>query len=183
MLKIALVGNIASGKTTVENILKNNGFAVYDTDKMAHEILDKSELAKKEFPSSVINGKIDRKILAGIVFNNPDKLKLLESIIHPEVKKEILKISDKVAFVSIPQLFEANMQSLFDKIIFISASEETRLKRLMSRNNLSLEDAVKRINAQMDEAEKIKKSDFVIYNNGTQKELETQVLSILSNIC
>ena len=75
------------------------------------------------------------------------------------------------------------MQSLFDKIIFISASEETRLKRLMSRNNLSREDAVKRINAQMNEAEKIKESDFVIYNNGTQKELETQVLSILSNIC
>lgn len=183
MLKIALVGNIASGKSTIEKILKKRGFAVYDTDEIAHKILENSTEIKEMFPDAVTDGAINRKLLADIVFNDKFRLKTLEKFIHPKVKKKIEEIDDKIAFVSVPQLFEANMESLFDKIIFISAPKQIRLERLIKRNNLSAKDAELRLNAQADEEDKIKKSDFVIYNDGNLAELEKKVFQILTNIC
>ena len=114
MLKIAITGNIASGKSTVEKIIENNGYKVYDTDKIAHKILENSDEVKKAFKT------VDRKEIAKIVFSSPEKLKLLESIIHPKVKEEILKIfnrEEKLVFISIPQLFESGFDTLFNKII------------------------------------------------------------------
>lgn len=183
MTKIAIVGNIASGKSCVEKILIDKGFAVYDTDKIAHEILEKSDEARKTFPQAVVNGNIDRKILADIVFNNIEKKKTLENIIHPQVIDFIKQLTETPVFVSVPQLFEANMETLFDKIIFVSAPKEIRLKRLMQRNNLTKDEAELRINGQLDENEKIKKSDFVIYNNSTTDKLKEDVNKVLASIC
>ena len=103
---------------------------------------------------------------------------------HPIVKQEIENFfninSDKTQlFVSIPLLFEANMQDLFDKIIFIYANDEIRLKRLMDRNNYSLEYAKIRMNSQMSQEEKIKHCDFVIYNNSSVIDLENQILKLI----
>ncbi len=176
MTKIAIVGNIASGKSTVEKILKDKGFTVYDTDKIAHEILENN---KHLFPHAIVEGKIDRKKLANIVFNNKEQLKFLESVIHPKVKEFIENINDtEIVFVSVPQLFEAGMEDLFDKIIFVSAPTGIRLERLMKRNNLTKEEALIRINAQMSENEKISKSDFVIVNDKTEEELKLQILHL-----
>lgn len=183
MTKIAIVGNIASGKSYVEKILIDKGFTVYDTDKIAHEILEKSDKAKKTFPQAVINEKIDRKILASIVFNDIEKKKILENIIHPQVIDFIKQLTETPVFVSVPQLFEAKMETLFDKIIFISAPKEIRLERLMKRNNLSEKEAELRINAQLDEDEKIKKADFVIFNNSTTEILKEDVEKVLASIC
>lgn len=183
MTKIAIVGNIASGKSCVEKILIDKGFTVYDTDKIAHEILEKSDEARKTFPQAVVNGNIDRKILADIVFNNIEKKKTLENIIHPQVIDFIKQLTETPVFVSVPQLFEANMETLFDKIIFVSAPKEIRLKRLMQRNNLTKDEAELRINGQLDENEKIKKSDFVIYNNSTTDKLKEDVNKVLASIC
>ena len=119
------------------------------------------------------------------MFSDPEKLKKLESIIHPEVKKEILKIfelDEKVIFISVPQLFESGFDFLFDKIIFISADKDLRLERLMKRNNLTKEEALKRISAQMDEKEKISKSDFIVYNNSDFENLKTEVAKIIKKI-
>ncbi len=176
MTKIAILGNIASGKSTVEKILKDKGFTVYDTDKIAHEILENN---KHLFPHAIVEGKIDRKKLANIVFNNKEQLKFLESVIHPKVKEFIENINDtEIVFVSVPQLFEAGMEDLFDKIIFVSAPTGIRLERLMKRNNLTKEEALIRINAQMSENEKISKSDFVIVNDKTEEELKLQILHL-----
>ncbi len=183
MTKIAIVGNIASGKSCVEKILIDKGFTVYDTDKIAHEILEKSDEARKTFPQAVVNGNIDRKILADIVFNNIEKKKTLENIIHPQVIDFIKQLTETPVFVSVPQLFEANMETLFDKIIFVSAPKEIRLRRLMQRNNLTKDEAELRINGQLDENEKIKKSDFVIYNNSTTDKLKEDVNKVLASIC
>lgn len=171
MSRFAIVGNIASGKSSVEKILEEKGYKVFDTDKIAHKILENNSKVEKVF------GTTDRKILAHIVFNNPEKMKELENIIHPLVKEEILKIEE--GFISVPQLFEAGYESLFDKIIFVSASEKLRLERLMKRNNLSKKEATKRIKAQLPEDEKIKKSDFVIKNEGNFEKLQIEVEKVL----
>ena len=107
-----------------------------------------------------------------------EKLKQLESIIHPEVKKEILNIFDldeKLIFISVPQLFESGFDELFDKIIFVSADENIRLARLMKRNNFTKEEAQKRISAQESEEKKISKSDYVLYNNDDVEFLKKEV--------
>lgn len=188
MLKVAIVGNIASGKSTVENIIREKGYTVYDSDKISHDILAGSFAVRKMFAEDDIltDGQIDRKKLAKIVFNDKEKMKLLELILHPQIVTELLKIfqrEEKVVFVSVPQLFEANFQTLFDKIIFINTDENIRLERLMSRNNMSEEDAWKRINAQVKAEEKIPKSDFVIDNNSSLENLREQIEKVLSNIC
>ena len=187
MLKIAIVGNIASGKSTAEEYIKSMGYKVYDSDKIAHEILENSNTVRKMFAEYdiITDDKIDRKKLGAIVFNDKKKMELLELIIHPQVVTELLKIfqgKEKIVFVSVPQLFEANFEKLFDKIIFISAQKNIRLERLMKRNNMTKEDAIKRIEAQLPEEEKAEKSDFVIVNEGTIEELKTSVNDILKTI-
>ena len=168
MLKIAITGNIASGKSEVEKTIAQY-FPVYDADKIAHKFL----------------GNVDRRALGEKVFSDPVERKKLEEYIHPKVKDEILKIfsesKDKCVFVSIPLLFETGFDKLFDKIIFVQCDDKLRLERLMKRNNFTKEQALKRMNAQMPQDEKINKSDFVIHNNSTKEELAEQVNELLNN--
>lgn len=166
MLKIAITGNIASGKSEVEKIIAQD-FPVFDADKIAHKFL----------------GNVDRRALGEKVFSDPVARKKLEEYIHPKVKDEILKIfcesQDKYVFVSIPLLFETGFDKLFDKIIFVQCDDKLRLERLMKRNNFTKEQALKRMNAQMPQDDKINKSDFVIHNNSTKEELAKQVNELL----
>ena len=169
MLKIAITGNIASGKSEVEKIIAQD-FPVFDADKIAHKFL----------------GNVDRRALGEKVFSDLVARKKLEDYIHPKVKDEILKIfcesQEKCVFVSIPLLFETGFDKLFDKIIFVQCDDKLRLERLMKRNNFTKEQALKRMNAQMPQDEKINKSDFVIHNNSTKEELAVQVNELLKKI-
>ena len=169
MLKIAITGNIASGKSEVEKIIAQN-FPVFDADKIAHKFL----------------GNVDRRALGEKVFSDPIARKKLEGYIHPKVKDEILKIfcesQEKCVFVSIPLLFETGFDKLFDKIIFVQCDDKLRLERLMKRNNFTKEQALKRMNAQMPQDDKINKSDFVIHNNSTKEKLAEQVNELLKKI-
>lgn len=181
--KFAIAGNIASGKSAVEGFFKEKGYLVLDTDNVAHEVLKtNAEEIIKAFEGEDIssNGVIDRKKLGQIVFSSYHARKKLESIVHPIIRVHLERYfasreDEKVIFVAIPLVFEAKMEDLFDKIIFVFADDEIRLERLMVRNNLTQEEAMRRINSQMSQFMKLEESDYVFHNNGTLQNLKNQV--------
>lgn len=182
MLKVAITGNIAAGKSTVENFLKENGFKVLDTDHIGHTILDNNNAVIDAFKDFDIldNGNISRTKLGIVVFNHPEKLELLNSILHPQIREKIEEFfnnnkSENTVYVSIPLLFEANMQDMFDKIIFVYADDEIRMQRLIKRNGYSNEYAQKRILSQLPQEDKLNKCDIIINNNGTLEDLQKQM--------
>ena len=188
MLKVALVGNIASGKSTVEKALQTSGYVVLDTDKVCHELLTCDEVSK-EFSSFDVfeNGIISREKLGKLVFANVELKKRLEDILYPMVRLRIAEFFDQyntesLVFVAIPLLFEAGMVNLFDKIVFVYCDDDIRLKRLTARNNYTEEYAKIRMGAQQSQDEKIKKSDYVIYNNSTIEALDRCVDSVVNEL-
>lgn len=194
MIKVAISGNIASGKSQVERTLLAKGYKVADTDKINHFVLATDISAIKEIKETFADddildeeGHISREKLGLIVFSSDDKKKKLEEILHKRINQKVNEFyetnkNEKVVFVSIPLLFETKQENNFDKIIFVSADEDVRLKRLMLRNKYSESYAKKRIESQQSEEEKIKKSDYVIYNNSDFLNLNNQLFEILAKI-
>lgn len=189
MIRIALTGNIASGKSTVQSILEQRGYKVLDTDKVGHLLLDELDEIKEVFKNFDIleDGRISRDKLGSIVFNNPSLKVKLEEIIHPAIKNKILKFfeenkTEKVVFTGIPLLFESGMQNLFDKSLLIYTDDNLREKRLISRNHFSVEYAHKRMSAQMSQDEKKELCDYVIYNNSSIEDLRTSVAEYLKTL-
>ena len=190
MLRVAIAGNIASGKSCVESILASKGYSVYDTDSIAHDILATSYKVREVFKNfDILNfkGEISREKLGKVVFSNSEMKKKLEDIIHPEVRNELNKIfdlskADEIVFVSVPLLFEAHFEDMFDKSILVMTDDKIRLERLKKRNNLSEEDAQLRINSQIPQEEKVKKVDFVIKNNSSLENLKLEIDNLLNQL-
>ena len=188
-----ITGSIASGKSTVANLLKERGFSVIDADIIAHEQLEicKCEIVKA-FGEQILDegGRIDRKKLGAIVFNEPKKLKNLEQILHPKIKAEIffkasqLERLGQVYFVDIPLFFEKKERyAEFKNVAVIYAPKELLLSRLISRNGLNLEDAKARVGLQMDIEQKRKMAKFVIDNSNDRENLKLELEKFLKQIC
>ena len=188
-----ITGSIASGKSTVVNLLKERCFSVIDADLIAHEQLEicKREIVKA-FGEQILDetGKIDRKKLGDTVFNEPKKLKNLEQILHPKIKAEIffkasqLECLGQVYFVDIPLFFEKKeCYAEFKNVAVIYAPKELLLSRLISRNGLSLEDAKARVGLQMDIEQKRKMAKFVIDNSSDMENLKLEIEKFLKQIC
>ncbi|HNW99052.1 MAG TPA: dephospho-CoA kinase [Bacteroidales bacterium] len=191
MIKVGLTGNIGSGKTIVSNIFKVLRVPVYNADLRARVIMEKPEIINK---ISVLlgneildeNGIPDKKKIAAIVFNDKSKLEKLNHIIHPLVIADFekwIKEQSGTGYVIMESaiLFETGYNELFDKIIFISAPETLRVKRVMMRDGVNAVSVKSRIKQQLPEKNKISKADFVIVNN-ERKLLIPQVLKVNKEI-
>ncbi len=190
---IGLTGGIGSGKTTIARLFEAEGIPVYISDDEAKKIMLRPitvEKVRQEFGDLVIdNGQIDRKALSEIVFNNPEQLKKLNSIVHPLVKKhfdEWVKQNSHHPFVvkEAAILFESGSYKYCDKVITVTASEETRIERVVKRDHVKPEEVLQRIKNQIPEKERLERSDFIIYNEykTLAKEQFLQILKILKNI-
>ncbi|MDR4226707.1 dephospho-CoA kinase [Bacillus mojavensis] len=192
-LVIGLTGGIASGKSTVANMLIDKGITVIDADIIAKQAVEIGMPAYRqiidEFGEDILleNGDIDRRKLGALVFTNEQKRLALNSIVHPAVREEMLKrrdesIANQETFVvlDIPLLFESKLESLVDKIIVVSVTKELQLERLIKRNQLTEEEALSRIRSQMPLEEKVSRADNVIDNSGTLEETKQQLEEILS---
>lgn len=190
---LGLTGGIASGKSTVANMLRDLGIVVIDADVIAREVVEVGEDAYFKivgaFGKSVLNENrtINRAKLGEIIFNNEQKRKVLNSIVHPAVrekmnrlKNEYIEKQENVIVLDIPLLFESKLTHLVEKVILVYVDREIQIKRLMDRNNLSLEEAEARINSQLPLTEKIPLADEVLYNNGPIAETKEQLLHILN---
>lgn len=186
MIKYAITGNIASGKSAVEEILKKAGEVVTDADRISHALLENNREVIEAFKNYDIlaDGKISREKLGKIVFGDKNLKKILEDILHPQIKEKINEFFEQNrdkerVFVAVPLLFETKMENMFDKIIFIYCDDKIRLERLIQRDGYDREHARNRMKSQQSQDGKVKYSDIVIYNNATPDELERLVKKLI----
>jgi dephospho-CoA kinase len=190
---IGLTGGIGSGKSTVANYIASKGIPVYIADEVAKQIMETVEVKSKIqniFKTDILteDNRLNRKKIAAIVFNSPEKLKKLNAIVHPEVQKHFknwLKEQKAFPFVikEVAVLFETGGNTSCDEVILITAPEEIRIERAMKRDNASREDILNRMKNQLPEEEKVKKSHHIIDNidlKSTFKSID-EILKLLLN--
>ncbi|MDI6601132.1 MAG: dephospho-CoA kinase [Thermoanaerobacteraceae bacterium] len=196
MKVIGLTGGIASGKSTVSNILKGLGAYIIDADEISREIIKKGSEAWKEivdyFGSDILlpNGEIDRKKLGNIVFADKEKLDKLNAITHPRIIKRITEIiekekkkgKEKAVVLDAAILVEMGLQSMVDEIWVVSVDKDMQIKRLIERDKLSYENAINRIRVQMPLSEKVKYADYVIDNSKDIGYIRNQVSKLWERV-
>ncbi|MBN9337790.1 MAG: dephospho-CoA kinase, partial [Chryseobacterium sp.] len=178
---IGLTGGIGSGKTTVAKFIEELGFPVYYSDERAKDIVNDDDLLKERIIQLLgenaydENGIYNRKYVAELVFNNNDLLQELNGMIHPAVKydfeKWIQHQQGKLLFKETALLFELRLNQHCYKSILITADDNLRLKRVMQRDGKTYREVEKIMDKQMPEKEKVRKADFVIFNNDGMQEL------------
>lgn len=189
---IGLTGGIATGKSTVAEILRDKGYTVIDADKIAQQVVAPKTLGLEKIrqnfgPDMILpDGSLDRKKMANEVFSDPNKLSQLEIIIHPLVKDETKKIKqdcisrgEKFVFYDVPLLFEKKMEQDFDQIVVVSSSLEFQKERMKKRNNWDEGEIQKRLSSQLNMKYKEEGADFVIHNLGNIDDLKLKVDKLL----
>ena len=193
---IGITGGIGTWKSTVSNYLIEKGYNVIDADKISREIIGNIQIKKiiiQTFGSQIledplnINSNISRNKLRKIVFSNKKNTVKINDIMHPaiieEIKRQIdLQKTRKLVFVDVPLLFETNLEYLFDKILLVYANQEIQIKRVMERDNKDREETIKIIKSQMNIEEKKYKSDYIIDNISTVKDLKIKVDKFLKDL-
>ncbi|WP_339162234.1 dephospho-CoA kinase [Siminovitchia sp. FSL W7-1587] len=187
-LIIGLTGGIASGKSTVSQMLEQRGFTIVDADLAARKVVEPGASAYKQvvsrFGEGIIqnDGTLNREKLGTIVFNDEEKRKKLNAIVHPAVREKMkewqeaaIQNGKKTIILDIPLLFESNLLHMVDKTIVVYVDEETQLRRLMERNSFREDEARARIASQLPLRQKKEMADAVIDNNGSLSETERQV--------
>ena len=191
MLKIGLTGGIGSGKSTIAKIIATLGYPVYISDFKASELINRDEEIKKHlielFGKDIYqpDGNLNKKRLAGTIFNDKEAIKQVNGIVHPAVTRDFMEWCSAqrrpLLFFESAILFEAGLTRHFDFIICVTASEVTRLKRVILRDATNEDKVKERMQNQAADTEKCKNSDFIIYNDEDHMVVQ-QVLDVLNKL-
>ena len=196
MLKVGLTGGIGSGKSEVSKFFHKWGGFIFDADKEAKNIIDKNEKAQqeiiREFGSDVINidNKIDKQKLARVAFQDEFHQLNLNSIIHPYVFKKIDETFDKIKLdnkhkifvVDAALIYESGADTHMDYVIVVTSLLRYRTERVMSRQNITRDDFMKRVALQWSDGDKEHLADFIIQNNSDLKSLEKESKNIFESL-
>ncbi|HMO61744.1 MAG TPA: dephospho-CoA kinase [Ferruginibacter sp.] len=177
MLKIGITGGIGSGKSTVAKIFEVLGIPVYYADEASKKLLNQNPELKAKITAlfgtaAYQNNLLNRSYIAGIVFNQPEKLAQLNAIVHPATIKDaetwMAQQSSTYAIKEAALIFESGSQEQLDAVIGVYAPKAVRLQRVMQRDGISREEVLSRMNRQIDENIKMRLCDYVIYNDEQQ---------------
>ena len=188
-MNIGLTGGIATGKSTVSQMLVARGAALIDADVVARRIMEPGHpvLAKvvERFGETVLlaDGQLNRKRLGEIVFSDPVERKALEDITHPAIRREMKaelealerENSERLVVADIPLLYESGLENLYEEIMVVYVPRSLQLERLMQRDALTVQEAELRLAAQMDIEEKRRRADILIDNSRSYEETESQI--------
>lgn len=191
---VGLTGGIGSGKSTVARMFEELGVPVYYSDDEAKNLMNTSDQIKEGLiavfgEKSFEKGNLNRSYIASLVFNDEEKLKILNSIVHPEVKRNfrqwVLEQNASYVIQENPLIFENNSQDDFDVVITVTAPKEIRIQRVMERDGVSENQVLARVNNQLEDQLKINTSHFVITNKSlrdTKLQVERINEEILAQI-
>jgi len=196
MILVGLTGGVACGKSSVARLFQDCGAILIDADVLARALVEPGKPAfkaiVKAFGNKVLaaDGTLNRAALATLVFRSPAKLKTLNAIVHPRVAREQAKLvraiqaqePEAVIIYDAPVLFEAGAHRRMDKIIVVSADEQTQITRLRNRNHLSKAEALRRIRSQMPLERKIKLADYVIDGTLSYEQTKHEVERIFAEL-
>ncbi|XP_782468.2 dephospho-CoA kinase domain-containing protein [Strongylocentrotus purpuratus] len=196
MFLVGLTGGIASGKSTVSNVLRDLGCVIIDADKIAREVVEPGKPALKRivrhFGKSVLqdDGTLDRAKLGSIIFADSEKRKILNRCTHPYIQRTMLwevltsfLSGHHYVILDVPLLLDGSaLRSFIKYVLVVYCDEATQLDRLMARNDLTQEGALQRINSQVPLEIKKKQADFVIDNNGSLTATKQQVLELYERL-
>ncbi|MFJ4919156.1 dephospho-CoA kinase [Streptomyces sp. NPDC088725] len=189
MVRLGLTGGIGAGKSEVARLFTAYGAVLIDSDRIAREVVEPGTrglaAVVAEFGPGVLtaDGALDRPKLGGIVFGDQERLRALNGIVHPLVRARSAELEagaqpDAIVVHDVPLLVENGMASLYDLVLVVDASAETRLDRLVRTRGMAPEEARSRMAAQAERAERLAVADFVIDNDGPLEELEPQVSEV-----
>lgn len=190
MIFTAITGSIGCGKTTISDILRKFGYLVYDADKWVKHLYYRKDFLKMiraEFPQ-VFDGEVfDKRKLRTFVFDNPEKLKELEMLIHPFLTRKLRKIIRKnnnegIVFFDVALLYELGWDKFFDYVVLADVDYETQKLRVMARDKISAEDFGKINKLQMSREEKVQRSDFIIDTGVDINKLRKSVVNLLGEL-
>lgn len=194
-LVVGLTGNIGSGKSTAAGIFSELGVPTFDTDEIGHELLDSDSMVRvritKDFGSGVADdGRVDRRKLGELVFNDPAKRRKLEEILHPAIMaavrdRVIRQVNQGYAIVEVPLLYEAKLAGEFDYVVLVKAVKEIAVARASANLGIDKKEVLKRLATQIPQSEKEKLADFAVANNGTLDDLRERIRllhSIISSL-
>lgn len=186
MLKIGLTGGIGSGKSCATRIFEKLGVPVIDADLIVHQLTlpgtDALQEISKQLGEQFItpDGELNRKKMAQLIFEQPDKRIVLENILHPRVRNNISSELEKLGaqpyvILAIPLLLETDFTELVDRILVINAPEDTRIQRVTGRDGRDIDEVKAIIRNQVSQTFRLEKSDDVLDNSGTLDELESLI--------